>query len=135
VPLDYAHPRGATIGIALIKLPASDPAHRIGSLFVNPGGPGGSGVDVVPAAATALWSPKVRARLDIIGFDPRGVARSAPIRCFKSNPQENRLVGRLPAFPVGRQQTVKFISAFEKFDANCLQRSDHAAHGHRRRRT
>ena len=54
VPLDYAHPRGATIGIALIKLPASDPAHRIGSLFVNPGGPGGSGVDFVRGAATAF---------------------------------------------------------------------------------
>ncbi len=122
VPLDYAHPRGATIGIALIRLPASDPAHRIGSLFVNPGGPGGSGVDFVRGAATAFWSPKVRARFDIVGFDPRGVARSAPIRCFKSNAQESRLVGSLPAFPVGRRQTVKYISTFEKFDANCLQR-------------
>ena len=123
VPLDYARPRGATIGIALIKLPASDPAHRIGSLFVNPGGPGGSGVDFVRGAATAFWSPQVRARFDIVGFDPRGVARSAPIRCFKSNAQESRLVGSLPAFPVGRQQTVKYISTFEKFDANCLQRN------------
>src|SRR5690348_4764407 len=123
VPLDYAHPRGATIGIALIKLPASDPAHRIGSLFVNPGGPGGSGVDFVRGAATAFWSPEVRARFDIVGFDPRGVARSAPIRCFKSNAQENRFFGPLPAFPVGRQQTVKYISTFEKFDAICLQRN------------
>src|SRR5262249_14330918 len=78
VPLDYAHPHGATIGIALIRLPASDPVHRIGSLFVNPGGPGGSGVDFVRGAATAFWSPGVRARFDIVGFDPRGVARSAP---------------------------------------------------------
>ena len=54
VPLEYAQPRGATIGIALIKLPATDPAHRIGSLFVNPGGPGGSGVDFVRGAATAF---------------------------------------------------------------------------------
>ena len=123
VPLDYVQPRGATIGIALIRLPATDRAHRIGSLFVNPGGPGGSGVDFVRAAATAFWSPEVRARFDIVGFDPRGVARSAPIDCFKSNAQENRLVGPLPAFPVGRQQTVKFISIFEKFDANCLQRN------------
>jgi len=123
VPLDYARPRGATIGIALIKLPASDPAHRIGSLFVNPGGPGGSGVDFVRGAATAFWSPQVRARFDIVGFDPRGVARSAPIRCFKSIAQEYRLVGSLPAFPVGRQQTVRYISSFEKFDAICLQRS------------
>src|SRR5262249_50435797 len=123
VPLDYAHPRGATIGIALIKLPATNPAHRIGSLFVNPGGPGGSGVDFVRGAATAFWWPEVRARFDVVGFDPRGVARSAPIRCFKSNAQEYRLVGPLPAFPVGRRQTVKFISTFEKFDAICLQRN------------
>ena len=47
VPLDYDQPNGATISLALVRLPASDPAHRIGSLFLNPGGPGGSGVDFV----------------------------------------------------------------------------------------
>jgi hypothetical protein len=45
VPLDYDQPNGATISLAVVRLPASDPAHRIGSLFLNPGGPGGSGVD------------------------------------------------------------------------------------------
>jgi hypothetical protein len=43
VPLDYAKPNGTTISLAVVRLPATDPAHRIGSLFLNPGGPGGSG--------------------------------------------------------------------------------------------
>src|SRR5690242_17060902 len=50
VPRDYAHPRGPTVSLALIRHKALDPAHRIGSLFLNPGGPGGSGVDFVREA-------------------------------------------------------------------------------------
>src|SRR5215831_15039741 len=82
VPLDYSQPRGATIGIALIKLPATDPAHRIGSLFINPGGPGGSGVEFALFAGPFLFTPQVRASFDIVGFDPRGIARSTALRCF-----------------------------------------------------
>src|SRR5690242_9477610 len=55
VPLDYDKPRGPQISIALVKQPARDPAHRIGSLFVNPGGPGGSGVDFVVQEGSALF--------------------------------------------------------------------------------
>src|SRR3979411_502750 len=54
VPLDYSKRTGATISLALIRLPAGDPAHRIGSLFLNPGGPGGSGVNVVRFAAQII---------------------------------------------------------------------------------
>jgi pimeloyl-ACP methyl ester carboxylesterase len=80
-PLDYDRPRGAQIGISVIRLPAADPGQRIGSLLLNPGGPGGSGVDFARIVATSL--PAVlRARFDIVGFDPRGVNRSTPLRCF-----------------------------------------------------
>jgi hypothetical protein len=74
VPLDYAHPAGATIRLAVIKHPATDPAHRIGSLFFNPGGPGGPGypgVTVLPLVCGQL-PPAIRARFDVISFDPRG---------------------------------------------------------------
>jgi pimeloyl-ACP methyl ester carboxylesterase len=121
VPLDYNRPDGTDISLALIRLPAGDPAHRIGSLFVNPGGPGGSGVDFVRQAARFLWSPAVRARFDIVGFDPRGVGRSSPIRCFPSNRAEGRFLDGTPPFPVGRQQVVQFISTFEQFAAICLR--------------
>jgi pimeloyl-ACP methyl ester carboxylesterase len=123
VPVDYSQPTGAMISLALIRLPATDPDHRIGSLFVNPGGPGGSGVDLVRAAASILWTPEVRARFDIVGFDPRGVAGSAPIQCFASNAAEYRLIGPLPRFPVGTEQQATYISTYEQFDDICLQRN------------
>jgi hypothetical protein len=56
VPLDYDSPNGATISLALVRLPATDPAHRIGSLFLNPGGPGGSGVDFTLFAGPVLYT-------------------------------------------------------------------------------
>lgn len=82
VPLDYAAPTGPTQRLAVIRLAASDPAHRIGSLIVNPGGPGASGVDFVREAATDIFPPDILARFDIVGFDPRGVGASTPIRCL-----------------------------------------------------
>ncbi|WP_084830307.1 alpha/beta hydrolase [Demequina rhizosphaerae] len=86
VPLDYDRPNGPTIQLSLVRLPASGPeAERIGSLFVNPGGPGGSGVDFAvffgPFAGLEL-DPGVRAGFDIIGMDPRGVGRSSALKCF-----------------------------------------------------
>ncbi len=80
VPLDDAVPGGPTIRLALARVRARDPKRRIGSLVVNPGGPGVSGVDFALDAASVL--PRaIRDRFDIVGFDPRGVGRSAPVDC------------------------------------------------------
>jgi pimeloyl-ACP methyl ester carboxylesterase len=80
-PLDYDQPDGVQVALPLIKLPAGQPARRIGSLLLNPGGPGGSGVDF--ARGFAKFLPlQVRARFDVVGFDPRGIMRSSPLRCF-----------------------------------------------------
>lgn len=80
VPLDYAEPAGPHIAVALVRRPASGPGTRIGSLVLNPGGPGESGLlnfdkdlSVLPAG--------VLARFDVVGFDPRGVGRTSPIHC------------------------------------------------------
>ena len=94
-PLDYDRPRGAQIAISLIRLPAENPGRRIGSLLVNPGGPGGSGVDYVRQAGRSLPA-ELRARFDIVGFDPRGIARSTPLRCFDTYEEA---VAVLPPFP------------------------------------
>jgi pimeloyl-ACP methyl ester carboxylesterase len=84
VPLDYSDPQAGTISIAMIRLPASDPAARIGSLFLNPGGPGGSGVEFARRVAPSLYGGAIQSRFDIVGFDPRGIERSKPLRCFDS---------------------------------------------------
>ncbi len=79
VPLDHARPSGERIGLALIKVPATDPRGRIGSLVFNFGGPGGEGVDTL--AQSADQYAELRSRYDLIGFDPRGVGRSDPVAC------------------------------------------------------
>ncbi len=81
VPLDYTDPSGGDITLSVIRLRAEKPSARIGSLVLNPGGPGGSGVDYA-RAARAVTSDALRARYDIVGFDPRGVGTSTPIRCL-----------------------------------------------------
>ena len=78
VPLDYAHPSGRKITLALSEVPATAPAaQRQGDLLVNPGGPGGSGLGLAADVAHGL-DPSVAAQYNIIGFDPRGVGSSVP---------------------------------------------------------
>ena len=81
VPLDYEHPDGQTITIAVKKLPALDGDAEHGSLFLNPGGPGGSGIGMVETDAP-MFGEEVLGSYDIIGFDPRGVGQSTPITCW-----------------------------------------------------
>ena len=78
VPLDYDKPGGKTIGIAVARVPAKDQAHRIGSLFFNFGGPGGTQVDYLQATAGQGLFDALNERYDIVGFDPRGVGQSTP---------------------------------------------------------
>jgi pimeloyl-ACP methyl ester carboxylesterase len=80
VPIDYAQPTAGDLDLALTKLPASEPERRVGSLLVNPGGPGASGLDYARSARQA-FTERVRAVYDIVGFDPRGVGASDPIDC------------------------------------------------------
>ncbi|MCU1392815.1 MAG: hypothetical protein JWM34_1243 [Ilumatobacteraceae bacterium] len=80
VPLDYDHTDGTQISLALIRLPAADPGQRIGSLLVNPGGPGGSGIDLAYNEGDD-FPQSVLDHFDIVGFDPRGVGASAALTC------------------------------------------------------
>jgi pimeloyl-ACP methyl ester carboxylesterase len=81
VPLDYERPQGKQIKLALIRFPANRETDRIGSLIVNPGGPGGSGIDSVVTHAPR-YPRELRQRFDIVGFDPRGVGKSSPVACL-----------------------------------------------------
>ncbi len=84
VPLDYDHPdNGRTINVALFRVRAERPKRRLGSLLVNPGGPGASGVEFVRQSAAEL-PEEIRARFDIVGFDPRGTGQTIPVKCEDS---------------------------------------------------
>jgi len=80
VPRVAAEPGKGLLDLALTRRPAGDPGQRIGSLVVNPGGPGASAVDYLQGAWKQIPAG-VRARFDLVAFDPRGVSRSAPVRC------------------------------------------------------
>lgn len=80
VPLDYRSPRGATIDMYVSRIPAERPDQRRGVLLLHTGGPGDVGLDL-PTYLNALMPAEVKARYDLIGFDQRGVGRSAPVSC------------------------------------------------------
>jgi pimeloyl-ACP methyl ester carboxylesterase len=120
VPLSYRHPRGATIRIAVIRHQATDPARRIGTLFVNLGGPG---VQIEPFVAGFGGLPAaIAARYDIITFDPRGIGYSTAVRCFPTMAAEGKFLGGLPAFPVGARQDAAWVRTWARFDARCAVR-------------
>jgi pimeloyl-ACP methyl ester carboxylesterase len=119
VPVDYAKPSD-TFSLSLIRLPATDKAHRIGSLFTNPGGPGGSGVEFVRSSARA-FGPDIRARFDIVGFDPRGVGESDPIRC--NTPAQLDGYFATDASPDDPQEVNTLVATSKKF-ADACKKSD-----------
>ncbi|HET6705263.1 alpha/beta hydrolase [Amycolatopsis sp.] len=96
VPLSYQDPSAGTVRIAVARLPATDQAGKLGTIFYNPGGPGSSG-----RFAPAL-TPALHARYDIVGFDPRGVGASAKIHCFTDPAQLEVLQRALGTFPLTR---------------------------------
>jgi pimeloyl-ACP methyl ester carboxylesterase len=89
VPLDWAKPNGTKIELAVIRHLAGRPQQRIGSMFINPGGPGQSGYDFVVAHDTD-FDEMGGGRFDVVGWDIRGTNRSSPVQCFTSQAAEDR---------------------------------------------
>lgn len=119
VPRDYAHPEMGSIGIAVSRKPATDGARRIGSVLTNPGGPGASGIQFLRGEAAAMTN--LNTRLDLVGFDPRGVGQSAPVRCL-DGPQEDTFNALDPVFddPTEKQTG---IAADKNFAVGCKLKS------------
>ncbi|OLO73813.1 alpha/beta hydrolase [Actinomyces oris] len=125
VPLDYSQPDGQTIEIAMKKHLATGSV-RQGTLFMNPGGPGGSGVDGVGAMATTTFAG-VQSAYDIIGFDPRGVGSSTAITC-SSDAEAKAMEGVSPVdaagAPVAFEKRGAVISErFKQLEADCAART------------
>ena len=94
VPLDYDEPDGDTVDVFVVRVRSNHQSQRIGSLLVNPGGPGGSGVNLAAGLVSAL-SDTVFDHFDLVGFDPRGVGLSEPVQCI-SDQQKDRLAAANP---------------------------------------
>ena len=110
-----------TIQLALIKLPARNPATKpLGSLFLNPGGPGGSGVEFVRDAGEYLFNQDVRDHYDLIGFDPRGINLSHAITCGITVEDVIKIVPQFP-FPVSREEERQAIKADKTLSSICAK--------------
>lgn len=119
-PLDWAKPKGDTIGLALIRAKASGPENkRIGSLVFNFGGPGGSGVTTLPAFGTDYAT--LRTRYDLVSFDPRGVGRSAPVECL-NDPQLDVYFGQ-DWTPDDAAERTALVGNTKEFNAACEENS------------
>jgi pimeloyl-ACP methyl ester carboxylesterase len=117
VPLDYTDPSGRRLRIALIREPASGDAQ--GSLIINPGGPGASGVEFL-AQAASVFTP-LRTRFDLVSFDPRGVGASAPVRCLSSAQLDAYIhLNPVPQTAAERRQSVR---ASKRFADACYEKN------------
>ena len=123
VPLDYADPGGDTIRVGVLRKPATSQADRIGSLLVNPGGPGVAGLST--AATVAKANEDLAARFDFIGFDPRGVGSSEPtVECLtdKETDKERADDGELDTSAAGTQENEQQAQDYAQ---KCAERTEH----------
>jgi pimeloyl-ACP methyl ester carboxylesterase len=119
VPRDYASPSDGYLNISLIRAAATKPAERIGSLLINPGGPGASGVEFV-RAGISTFPDALRERFDIVGFDPRGVNSSTAIRCI------DNLDGQaaLDPSPDDAAELEALVESAREYAEACARRND-----------
>jgi pimeloyl-ACP methyl ester carboxylesterase len=116
VPLNYADPSGPTISIAVARHPAEVPADRIGSLVIDPGGPGVSGIDDM-ANELSVLTPQLLDDFDIVMFDPRGVERSDPVTCGETpGAAPAALADPVPTTPA---QVSATIAGLKQYAAAC----------------
>jgi pimeloyl-ACP methyl ester carboxylesterase len=121
VPLDYAAPSTATdLKLAVARKKATGPGSRLGSLLVNPGGPGGSAIDYLQYAAVGYPAP-VTTRYDMAAVDPRGVARSEPVKCLTDKQMDAFTATDVTPDDAAEQKAL--VTADKSFATACQQRS------------
>ena len=117
-PLDYSDPAAGDISLALVRQVATG-NDRIGSLLVNPGGPGGSGYDFVADSLDYATDEKLQASFDIVGFDPRGVGRSSAVSCYDSAEMDEYLYGLTEAKRGTDAWIAELAASSDAFAASC----------------
>jgi len=116
VPLDWQKPAGPTIEIAASRLPAED--DKLGSLLINPGGPGVSGIDYAKVARQAFGRPLLR-NFDIVGFDPRGIGQSDPVSCLPDSQLDAYVAA--DTTPDDPAEVAASVADVKRFAAACEQ--------------
>ncbi|MER6327321.1 alpha/beta hydrolase [Streptomyces coelicoflavus] len=116
-PLDYAKPGEGDIRLAVARKKATGPGKRLGSLLVNPGGPGGSAIGYLQQYAGIGYPAKVRAQYDMVAVDPRGVARSEPVECLDG--REMDAYTQTDVTPDDAGETDELVDAYKEFAEGC----------------
>jgi pimeloyl-ACP methyl ester carboxylesterase len=122
VPLDYRRPTGTKISLALVRHLATGPGTRLGTLFINPGGPGGTGTVQIPDWFHFM-PLTLSQRFDVVSWDPRGIGQSTAVQCFPNREAELAFLGQLQFFPVGFDQQLAYIQKWAEFGQRCAQRN------------
>ena len=125
VPLDYDDPGGERIELAMLKNEADQPQRRIGSMVVNPGGPGSPGTSYAGENAQYAFGTPLLDRYDIIGVDPRGTGRSTTVDCL-TDEQLDAHLARDPSPDDGAERRT-YLQHVERMGSGCVQRSDDLA--------
>jgi pimeloyl-ACP methyl ester carboxylesterase len=121
VPIDYANPDAGTFSLYLVRHLAGDPDERIGSLLVNPGGPGTEGTYLATGAASYFTEAQLE-RFDIVAWDPRGTGASTPfIDCIDNYDEYFAGLDITPETDAERQQAIESI---EDFDQQCIEKNE-----------
>lgn len=120
-PLDWDDPEAGEIELALVRHVAT--GNRIGSLLVNPGGPGGSGYDFVADSLAYAVGEPLRERFDIVGFDPRGVGRSSAVACYDPAQMDEYLYGIIPAERGSDEWVAVVEGSARDFGAACADKT------------
>ena len=120
VPLDYRQPDGPAISIAVMRHLATDPAHRLGTLFINGGGPSEQIAEFANQYTEVPAS--LRADYDVVDFDPRGFGYSSAVQCFPTQDAEQTFLSAADeGFPYGQSQTATWEQTWTAFAATCAQ--------------
>lgn len=123
VPLDHTDPDGATIELALARVPAQSPPDRIGAVLVNPGGPGASAIQFLRgnAAALAQFAPDLARDFDVVAFDPRGMGDSTRMDCLDDD--RMAVLATLDTVPDDEEENAALIAWAQELVAGCEARS------------